>query len=409
MIKKSDSINNLSFRYNKKEYFLTYLSIALLNPTFAQYNVFHIVFTIIVFYYFVKKKLRFDKYFFGIILLLNFIAIAQAFAFGSFTLTSYFGVYLIYLMPYFIMRLLGDRYWKFYINIIFLLAIISLTFWILQNISDSFSRMLFNISKSFRLDPISNESIIIYNLEWRRPTDLLGLIKNAGFTAEGGLYSCVLIIALLLNTIFSKEIINKKNIIFIISLLSTNSTAGYAALGIYIVGTSFLFHRKSYKFILFPLSSILFYLAIIQLPFMLEKVSKYYYDELTVYQNNPNPSRFGRFLSARVDLDIIWENPFWGRGIHKDTRYITRLEKEVGYSNSYLGIIGLASRYGLILWSLYFFYFYKNIKKYIRIYNINRKYVFIFLLAIMAVAMGQDPFNLPPYLIFTYLGMYSVK
>lgn len=312
-------------------------------------------------------------------------------------------------MPYFIIRILGVKYWRFYINIIYFFAIISLIFWGLQNISNSFTNLLVNISSSLKLDPISNESIIIYNVEFHRATDILGLMKNAGFTAEGGVYSCVLIVALFINSIYSKQLLNKKNIVFIISLLSTNSTAGYAALGVYLIGTSLLFPQKSYKFILFPISALLFYMAIIQLPFMVDKVSKYYQQEMRIYETTTNPSRIGRFLSARVDLDIIAEYPLWGRGIHKEARYQTILEEEIGYSNSYLGIVGLASRYGLIIWILYFYYLFIFLKK-IAVYNkINKFYPIFFLIAILAVATGQNPFTSPPFLILSYLGFNFKK
>ncbi|MEM4260503.1 MAG: hypothetical protein QXG00_04660 [Candidatus Woesearchaeota archaeon] len=409
MTTRSDLIDNLSFRDNKKEYFLTYLSVALLNPTFGYYDIFHILFTTIIIYLFINSRLKFDNLFFWIITLLNFVAIAQFFAFGAFTTSSYIGVFLTFLMPYFIIRIIGYEYWRYYINIVYFFSIISLILWSLQNISDSFTALLINISSSLHLDPENNESLIIYNLEHKRPTDILGLMKNAGFTAEGGVFSCLLILALFFNTIYSKNIFNKKNIVFIISLLSTNSTAGYAALGIYLTGTSFLFSQKRYKLILFPITAVLFYLAIIQLPFMLEKVNKYYEDELYVYEINPNPSRLGRFLSARIDLDIIKENPLWGRGIHKESRYLTPLEKEIGYSNSYLGIIGFASRYGIIIWSYFFYYLFVFVYKKSRINKINKYYSIIFLLAILATAMGQNPFTNPPYLILAYSGYYSSK
>jgi hypothetical protein len=400
---------DISFKSNKKEYFLTYLSVALLNPTFAQYNIFHILFTIIAFYYFKKSGLKFDKLFVGIVILLNFVAISQAFVLGEFTATSYFGIYLIFLMPYFIIRIIGNNYWKYYINIMYFFAIIALAFWSLQNFSNQFTDILINISETLKLDPISNESIIIYNLEHRRVTDIWGLIKNGGFLAEGGVYSCLLILALFFNTIFTKRIFEKKNLIFIISLLSTNSTAGYAALGIYLVGSSYFLRHLGYKFILLPASLALFYIAIFQLPFLYDKVSSYYISEMNTYQTQVTASRMGRFLSARIDLDLIAQNPLWGRGIHKETRYLTKLEEDIGYSNSYLGLVGFASRYGLIIWLIYFYLLFKSLSAIVNIYQIRKYYTFIILASIAAVAFGQNPFTNPPYLILVYLGFYLRK
>ncbi len=396
----------LKFHNHKTEYFLTYITVALLNVTFAYYDIFHIFFAIIAIYYLKKMGGRLGNKYYVMVIILSLVAFGQAAKFGSFQVYSYGGALLAFSFPYFIYKILGNNYWRYYVNIIYYLAIIALIFWGLQNFSDGFTDLLENISSSLMLDPGSNESIIIYNLEHHREIDIWGLMKNAGFTAEGGVYSALLILALYFNTLFSKIIFDKKNIIFIISILTTTSTAGYAALGFYLIATSIYLKRISYKIILFPASILLIYFALFQLNFMLDKVSKYYTDEMNVYNTQANPSRVGRFLSARVDIDLIIENPLHGRGIYKSSRYLTPLEEEIGYSNSYLGIIGLASKYGLVVWFLYFYFLIKILLFISETNGLNKNFGYLFLLSILAIGTGQNPFTGPSYLILVYQGLH---
>jgi hypothetical protein len=267
------------------------------------------------------------------------------------------------------------------------------------------------ISKILRLDPESNESLIIYNVELN--TSTLGFIKNAGFTAEGGLFCTFIIPALFLNSL-NGVYFSRQNFVFIVAIISTASTAGYSALLFFILYAIISLKNKIYTILLLPLMIFLGFYTVTELPFMYEKVTKSYNDEMNVYNSTKNPARKGRFLSARVDIDIIKEYPLTGRGIYNEIRYLNDEEREIGYSNSYLGIVGLASRYGLVLWVLYMFllitFIYKTNSLYLMKSKSNKLFSIFFLLAIFSIAMGQNPFYLVIYLSMVYAGFdYRTK
>ncbi|MBA3680762.1 MAG: O-antigen ligase family protein [Bacteroidetes bacterium] len=386
---------------------LAIFSIALSNVTFATYSVFNVIFALLAAHYYLSNIGKLDTLFFCIVLLLLFIGLGQTFVFQTYNLYNFGGIFLIFLIPYFAYKTIGLGYFQYFVKIIYVLAFISLFFWAAINIWPGFGTVLQSVSRALRLDPGSNESVIVYNVELGKSS--LGFIKNSGFTAEGGLFCTFLIPALYLNNIRNFKLWTKINIVLILAIITTSSTAGYAALLIFLLFAVLNMKSKVVAIILLPLIIVMGIYVVKELPFMFDKVNKSYTDEMNVYNSTKNPARKGRFLGARVDLDIIKDNPLTGRGIYNEVRYLNEEEREIGYSNSYLGIVGLASRYGLILW---FFYMYLLLKFLYRYYalmnqgklNSNRLYPLFFFLSIFAIAMGQNPFYSVVYLTMVYAG-----
>ena len=218
---------------NETKFFLAVFSIALANVTFATYSVFNVIFALVAAHYYFMKLGKLDGLFFGIIILFLFIGLGQAFAFDTFNFYNFGGIFLIFLIPYYAYRTIGLNYFQYFVQIIYFLAVVSLVFWAAINLWPAIGVFLQFVSKSLRLDPASNESVLIYNVELSRSS--LGFIKNSGFTAEGGLFCTFLIPALYLNNITSFKLFTKRNMVFIVAIITTSSTAGYAALIIFLI------------------------------------------------------------------------------------------------------------------------------------------------------------------------------
>lgn len=387
--------------------FLVIFSILMSTVTFQTYSFITIIYTLVALTFYLSINPKIDKLFYFICVFVFFVTIGQAYIFNAFNWYNFFGVTIIFLSPYFVYRVTGESHFKIYVQTIYILSIVSLLFWGLQNVSTDFTSVLASISTKLKLDPGSEEGIIIYNIEYSRSA--LGFIKNAGFVAEGGLFSTLLIPALYLNNIKDTKLFTKVNLVLIFTIITTSSTAGYVALGFFLIMVVLKLKSKFITTLFLPILIFGLYYSVIELPFMYSKVDKLYENEMNVYNTENNPARRGRILSARIDLDLIKENPFFGRGIYSDNRYLNAEEKEIGYSNSYLGIVGLASRYGLVLW---FFYLYFLIKFFFRYYRSKNDdslfetkiFPIFFCLSILAVASGQNPFYMPIYLIMVYAG-----
>lgn len=388
-------------------FLLAVFSIALANVTFATYSIFNVIFAVIAIHYYIKNLGRLDGLFFFIVILLLFIGLGQAFVFETFNLYNFGGIFLIFLIPYYAYRTIGFNYFQYFVKIVYVLAVISLVFWGLINLFPGFGIVLQSLSRALRLDPESNESIIVYNVELSRSS--LGFIKNSGFTAEGGLFCTFLIPALYLNNITDFRLWKRSNLVMIAAIVTTSSTAGYAALLIFLLYAIVNMKSKAIAMLLLPVMVFMGIYVVKELPFMFDKVNKSYTDEMNVYHSVKNPARRGRFLGARVDLDIIRDNPLTGRGIYNEIRYLNDEEREIGYSNTYLGIVGLASRYGLILWIMYMYLLANFLVRYYKLMNREGKsrntlYPLFFFLSIMAIGMGQNPFYLVIYLTMVYSG-----
>lgn len=391
----------------KVRFFLALFSVALANVTFATYSVFNVVFALLAANYYFTGLGKFEGLFFYVLALLTFIGLGQAFAFNTFNFYNFGGIFLIFLIPYYSYRTIGLHYFQYFVRIIHFLAVVSLFFWAAINVWPGFGLVLQAISRTLHLDPGSNESVLVYNVELNRSS--LGFIKNSGFTAEGGLFCTFLIPALYLNNVTDFRLFKRSNLVFIAAIVTTSSTAGYAALMVFLLFAVLSTRNRIITVLLLPAMVFMGIYVVKELPFMFDKVNKSYHDEMNVYNSVKNPARRGRFLGARVDLDIIAENPLTGRGIYSDVRYLNDEEREIGYSNTYLGVVGLASRYGLILWSLYMILLLNFLFRYHRLMNPpgkprNKLFPIFFFLSILAIGMGQNPFYLVVYLTMVYAG-----
>jgi hypothetical protein len=405
-------MNALFFDSNRNQWIMTIIAIISMNVTFQTYGVFIIGTVVVTFYLYILNHGKVDNLFSNIIFILLLVSGGQALVFESFNWYNFGGVFLIFLMPYFIYGNNGLSIFKQYVRLMYIFCVISLFFWTIQNLIPGSDIFLSSISASLGLDPGSNESLIIYNVEHSKSA--LGLYKNPGFLAEGGVFAALIIPALYFENIRKINFFSKESLVFVFTILTTSSTAGYSALIFYLIMVMWEYRKRSISFFLIPVMVFSIYYAIVELPFMYSKVTKMYNDEMNVYEDNSRATRKGRFLSARVDIDLIMEYPLFGKGIYMESRYLTEEEREIGYSNSYMGVIGMASRYGLILWLIYFYFFFSFLKRYFFIQNPNpsgghKIFKLCFTLSVIMVSMGQNPFPTPIYLVMVYCGYYLTR
>jgi hypothetical protein len=391
-------------RFSKEEYFLVSLSILIVNPSFQVSPVFHVLFTFIAFF-FIWNKIRFDRFLFLLLLVLVYLLIFQFVKFGNFNFSSAVGLFLSFLFPYFVFKYCKGDIFHTFVNILYVLAVIDLIFWGLGQISPAILEFYEKTSTVLRLDPISNESLIIYNLDRHTYLDMFGIAKNSGFTAEGGVYSCYLILGLILNTKYASTLFDKKNLIFIISLITTQSTAGYIALFIFILGYT-LNSKLFIKVFIMPLLLLLLYYSYTSLPFLQHKIMTTSQNEYNVYQQGENV-RKGRFNSALVSINVIKDNPLTGRGLYKEDRPLNKEEREWGITGSPVGFINMTLRFGIPFALIYFCFLFGSIKIYLA-NNYSKSFLFLFSsAAILAVASGQDPFLHPAYMFLVFNFYYK--
>lgn len=365
-----------------RNYILVYFMFALGGvTTFSSNSRFVQGFFIFLFFLFLFKKKVFDKEFFFILFFVLFIFLGQLFIFGNFNLVGAIALFYSFFIPYSLIKLVGYRFTDYYINITYVFAIISFLFLVPSYISQDFREAVKDFAVWINLDPLIGvkDNFIIYNHELM----VNGMIKNPGPFYEAGAFGTFLIVALILNLIKTKKLLEKKNVVFILAILTTLSTATYISLFILLF---FYFTQSKSLWINVVLAPILFILVFevfSAVPFLRDKIEAEY--EASSRQGD-NEERIGRIQGGKVDLQYILRSPVFGRGLTSP------------YAGSNNGLTGLALSYGIIGFFLYFYLIIKSLKFYCKANMYNQKFAVFSTISIASVLLGQVLYSKPIFL-----------
>lgn len=380
---------------NKLDYFLLFYFVGLSSMPIFIGDEFLIMGFLVTFFIFLKKNLKFDKFIFiysGVFLTILFL---QSFRDGILEITPIIGLILKIFFAYFTIRIIGSKFPLVFINIIYFFSVVSLVFYsltlIIPSLFTSILDFFYENLQFLQLNDPGRKHVIFYtydqNYEIRAYTgsDNNFMNRNAGPFWEPGGWGIFLIIALIFNTINSKKIFTKKNIIFIITILTTLSTGAYIILMIYLTFYFFLSVSSKYKYI------VLFF-AIIVSNFVFQNT--YFLKEKLTY--TVEESEFGgsavyaprtRLGSALVDINDFMANPYIGKGFFVSNRYSKKENEILRYRNN--GLTNMLVEYGIIGFSFFFFVMYKSFRNYCYSENINPKFSFIFVFCLMAFGFSQ--------------------
>lgn len=161
-------------------------------------------------------------------------AVKFGFGLGSyqaigFTFFLFYAIFVAYIHS----QVFGKEYFPVFEQIIVVLSVVSLVFWCIAVFMPSFANTLFKSSISQEVTFGNN---FLYLFTWMDPAKgqiYGGIPRNAGWSWEPGRYAIMLCLAICLNVIRNGKITfrnNKKLIILLVSLLSTQSTTGYSSL-----------------------------------------------------------------------------------------------------------------------------------------------------------------------------------
>ncbi len=176
--------------------------------------------------------------------------------------------------------IMGDKFCGTYIKIIYLFCVISLVIWSLITINPniyntllSFNDILPQFISDEWLENTSNPgtSLYIYYVSSDFGGDTLPFIRNCGPFYEPGLFASYIIIALILNYSQTKQLVSKKNIIFMVTLLTTMSSAGYISLALALAYFALSTNKSFVKIVLLS-TIVLLWKPIYELDFMGEKI-----------------------------------------------------------------------------------------------------------------------------------------
>jgi O-Antigen ligase len=283
---------------------------------------------------------------------------------GAVNGVTYLGFFIKIYLAYCCRDLCKDDFFDYFIRIIYVLTGISLVFFTLQLINFDF---FYNLNNFFRVekDLTAKASSIIFTMV------PIHEFRNCGFMWEPGSFVTVLIMTYYIN-IFKQgaSLFSKENIIFLIAIVTTQSTMGILSLLIpfgLLLGDVVVENRtyKQLSIVIVPTVLITMLVVFTQVDFLYKKIVS----EVTTLDEEMDIVAKGekedyvvavsRSASVILDMPAIKKHPLLGLGIDMRTTGFSKL----GYSEKLQTACGstiLLLRFGLIGFVIYTILLYKN-------------------------------------------------
>lgn len=380
-------------------YIIMYLVFAIGGiPFFSIPKEVKVLFTIFLIILAFKSKIKIDLSIVIVLFLVLLVFLAQVLNFGEGSFINYGYLIIIFISGYLAVKVVGTRFPEYYVNITYFFAIIALGFYFLSIISPIFYDFTSIIAPTLGTDPtgVVSESFIIYTFE-SKATDFL---RNPGPFWEPGAYATFLILALIFNVVYKRKLNDKKNWIFILSIITTQSTAGYIALFVLLIGYSLLGNFAVYKkvvvSIFFIASSVIVFT---EAPFLENKITDQFTYQSSTSLNTPTS---GRFLAARKDLVAISRYPIFGIGVVTSTMSHYYSDDRGGY-----GFVNMIARFGIFTSFFFIIYWYKGLKLLAIINKFDSRFAIFCFISILLVLFAQGLYHSPIYLMLFFLPLVS--
>ncbi len=384
-------------------YLITYLAIAYSGiPFFYDGNklirfILLLVFAGLFFYY--RRKITNNVLYIIIIAIVIMFIQRIVFSAGDFfTFFSFIGITI--LTPYFAIKIVGPRFLKYFIDVMYVISLISLIFWLASNFVPGFHAFTFQVAGWLMpyTERIIQESLIVYNVE---SAQIYGLYRNPGPFHEPGGFAVFLTPAIIGQILQSGKLFSKPNMVMIINMLTTFSTAGYIALFLiflfyFIVNKRFTVPTKAFSSILvIPFIIYLF----INLEFLNNKIESQLSSQTTT---SLNTATSGRFLGFRKSLVVLKNHHFYGRGLLAATKPLDITDEEAaGYGWPFW-----VSQLGIVFGALYLYFMYKTIRNYSLSNHQTKLFSYVAFFAILSVLFGQNHISL---MVFFMIFLTSIE
>lgn len=378
----------------KMDYILLFFFMGISSIPILVGDEFLIVGFLVTFYIFNLKKLKFDKFIFIYTGVFLSVLLLQSLRDGFLEISPIIGLILKIFYAYFTIRIIGNKFPLVYVNIIYFFSIISLFLYslmiLLPSVITPVLDFLHDKLQFFQLHPVDRKNIIIYtygqDYAIRSYSDFNNVFtnRNSGPFWEPGGFGIFLIIAFIFNTLKSKKILTKKNIILLITIITTLSTGAYIILMVYLSFYLFRSYSSKYRYIIL-LFAIFSANIVFQNTYFLKDKLLYTMDVTGTGDVKYAPRT--RIGSAFIDLNDFLGNPIIGKGYFYTNRFSEFEKDELRYRNN--GTTNMLVQFGIIGFFFYFFTMYKSFKKYCCSINVDPKFSFIFMISIMALGFSQ--------------------
>ena len=352
---------------------------------------------------FMHRKKSIDSQIYWVIIAALMIMVFQGFRwdFSAFTFVTY--TLFTIMIPYLTIKIVGIKYLRITAKVVYYISIISLVLFLGQVFIPGFTAILFGIESLFT--PFSSlperPSILIYSIATNtlQDGDLAGFLRNPGMFHEPGAFAVFIVLAIVNNIMIDDRPFSRKNIILLIALVSTFSTAGI--LSIFLVYGFYFFRIKKKNIKVLIVSAIIFVplsIYVIQLPFMTNKIEFQFSNQTS---SALTTSTSGRILGARKALVVLERYPFTGRGMIQASRETDDTSDEkAGY-----GFMLFFSQVGIVLSIIFIVFFIKGMQR-IAFYFSNKKVFWLLLGGSLLINLFSQKFIGDAFFImFFFIGL----
>ncbi|MHC1738572.1 MAG: hypothetical protein AB9882_11245 [Ignavibacteriaceae bacterium] len=347
--------NNIHFT----DYLVMFILISMSGiQYFHSFNQYLVIFFLIVLTVFIKEVKSFHIDAIKIVFLFTLLDFIQGMV-GYFSIATFIATPLRLILAYMVVAVLKQKFITTYVSMIYIMTLFSLFIYFLHFIPNTIDFIINEITPIFipffdtshlAINQQIHPNIILYTFN---ESCLVPPYRNSGPFWEPGAFSIFLMIGLILNTLKNKKLLEKRNVVFIIAIITTLSTSGIIALFIFLQG--YYLSNKNRK--------LLNWLIIIILFFVFEYVYFNYEFMSKKVESNIETSEFNtgsRFGSALADIYILQKNPWLGYGRRQESKFGEggRWTIDIHRNN---GVTGLFVQMGLIMGLFYLFKFYKSL------------------------------------------------
>jgi len=384
------------------DYLLVFLLVAVSGIPFFDGDIPLIGAFGVAFLVFLLRREGFHRFYFFILFSFVVLVLLHSLRENYFPQNTYIGLVIKITLAYFVVASVGKSFTNIFTNIIVFFSLISFFFFIPLFISPSFDNIFNSIGVPAPFEPGTVKSVIIYNFNLGRPG---GLYRNCGPFWEPAAFGGYLLIALMFNMAHQGKLNGKKNIILIITLLSTLSTTVFLLLGVLIFFYVLLNQSVLIKILTVPTIAILAIVVFTQVPFLQEKIKREWErGDMSYEMRKSDKVGHTRLSSAIADYQDFIKYPVIGRGLF-DPSFFDYRETKTRHN----GLTRQIAQFGIIGSLIYFLSICVTMVKLVRFSSLKKFLGVIFFLIILGMGISEGYFEKPFFwgLVFLHLFLYS--
>ena len=318
--------------------------------------------TFLIAYLYTVKTIQY--YFLGILGI--FVAVSGLYFIknGGYDPVTYLGFLIQVTLAYFCREICKEAFFKYFTNIVFVMTCITIPLFVVQLINFDF---LYNING---LLGISSEGEFLSSSFFFALAPIHET-RNCGFMWEPGAFAAVLVVTIYINTFhIGENIFSLKNSIFILAIVTTQSTMGFIALLVpvgLVVQKAIAENEKmrQISLVLIPILIVFFVVIFSKLDFLSAKMVEQVrdIDEELAFVEEGIKSNFvvstTRLASILIDMQTIKNYPLLGIGVDMRTTGLSKIGSGE-LTITACGLTNLLMRFGFLGLIAYTVLFYRS-------------------------------------------------